>query len=369
MRKNHDSAHPDYVLVSVVGILILFGIVILASVSTTISQEKFGSPIFYLLHHFLFGLIPGILAGFIAFKVSLNFLKKRALVLLLLSLFLMILVFVPGVGIKAGGANRWLNLGFTSFQPSEFLKLTFILYLAAWLPTLTEKNRKNFSKTLIAFLMAVGLISLLLILQPDVSTLVIIIVSGLLIYFLSDTPLKHNLFILVGGISCLALLVKIAPYRLERILVFLKPDLDPMGSSYQIKQALITVGSGGIWGKGLGLSVQKFGFLPQPMSDSIFAIFSEEMGFIGSLILILLFVIFAWQGFKIARRTRDKFCRLACLGIVFWITLQAFINIGSMVGILPLTGIPLPFISYGGSALVAELIGVGILLNISKRVS
>ena len=161
--------------------------------------------------------------------------------------------------------------------------------------------------------------------------------------------------------------MKIAPYRAARLLVFLNPETDPMGMGYQLKQALIAVGSGGIFGLGLGMSVQKFGFLPQSMADSIFAIFSEETGFIGSLILIFLFLIFFWRGFKIAKKSMDQFSKLAALGISCWIILQALINIGSMIGIIPLTGVPLPFLSYGGSALVTELIGVGILLNISKN--
>lgn len=164
-------------------------------------------------------------------------------------------------------------------------------------------------------------------------------------------------------------LIKLAPYRAARLLVFLKPEIDPMGIGYQIKQALIAVGSGGISGLGLGMSQQRLGFLPQSISDSIFAILAEETGFIGCLILIFLFLIFLWRGFEIAKVSQNKFSQLAALGITSWITLQALTNIGSMIGILPLTGIPLPFISYGGSALVSELAGVGILLNISKQIS
>ena len=365
--KQVKGLKPDYVLVAAVVMLILLGIVILASVSASISQERFGSPTFFLFRHILFGLVPGILLGFLAFRIPLSYFRKWAFLVLLLSLFLMVLVFFPKIGISSGGANRWINIGFTSFQPSEFLKLSFIIYLAAWLATSTQKPKNFFSKTLIAFLVVISLISVLLVSQPNVSTLSIIILTGALMYFLSGTPVKHTLLIGAAGIASLAFLIKIAPYRLERFLVFLKPDLDPMGISYQIKQALITVGSGGILGKGLGMSVQRYGFLPQPMADSIFAIFSEETGFIGGLVLISLFLVFTWRGFEIAKKAQDKFCQLACLGISSWITLQAFINIGAMLGVLPLTGIPLPFISYGGSALVTELIGVGILLNISKH--
>lgn len=358
---------PDYILLSVVGILILLGVVILTNVSAVLSQEKFGSPTFFLSRHLLFGLLPGLILGFLAFRIPLAFFKKWAPVLVLANLFLMVLVFVPKIGMSFGGASRWINLGIISFQPAEFLKLSFVLYLAAWLNTAKRKT-KNFSNTLIAFLIILGVISLLLILQPDISTLGIIVISGVLMYFSAGTLLKHNFLIGVAGIAGLLLLVKISSYRLDRFLVFLKPELDPMGISYQIKQALIAVGSGGIWGRGLGTSALRFIFLPQPMSDSIFAIFSEEAGFIGSVVLILLFLIFAWQGFKIAKKSQDGFYKFSAVGISSWITLQALVNIGAMVGVLPLTGIPLPFISYGGSALIAELIGVGILLNISKKI-
>lgn len=361
------TGHPDYVLASVAGILIILGLIILTSVSTVISQEKFGYPNFYLMRHILYGILPGLILGYLAYRTPLEFWKKQAPILLLISLFLMILVFFPKIGINSGGASRWINLGITSFQPSELLKIAFILYLAAWLPSLREKTKKNLSKTLLAFLIVIGIIGSLLVLQPNVSTLGIIIICGILMYFLMGMPVRHALGIIASITAIFAILIKIAPYRMERILVFLNPNLDPMDKSYQLKQALIAIGSGGIFGKGLGMSIQKFGFLPEPMADSIFAIFSEETGLAGGLIIVSLFLIFAWRGLKIVKKSTNSFQRLACAGITFWITIQAFVNIGSTVGILPLTGIPLPFISYGGSAITAELVGVGILLNISKH--
>lgn len=357
---------PDYILLGTVLTLILLGVVILTSVSAALSQERFNSPTFYLFHHILFGLLPGALLGFVAFKISLARLKKWVPILLLVNLFLMILVFLPVVGMAFGGARSWINLfGVVSFQPSELLKLTSILYLASWLVvrTETEKAKKNFSTTLIAFFAIIGLISALLFLQSDIGTLSIIIITGVLIYFLAGTPWKHLPVIISALIALLIFSIKIAPYRFQRISVFFNSDIDPMGISYQIKQALIAIGSGGIFGRGPSLG----GFLPQPMADSIFACFSEEWGFIGALTLIFLFLIFVWRGFAIAKNTPDKFCQLTALGLSVWIALQAFVNISSMIGILPLTGIPLPFISYGGSALIAELIGVGLLLNISKN--
>ncbi len=374
MVKNKN--HPDYILLLIVGILIVLGIVILASVSAPLSQEKFGNTYYFLKHQLLFALIPGIVLAFLAFKIDLSVFKKWAPILLLINLVLLVMVFLPVIGSKLEGAARWIRLGPFSFQPSELLKLTFIIYLAAWLSSRTEKitlnqkigNFNQFSQTFVAFLVVIGIISSLLILQPDISTLGTIVLVAALMYFLANTPLWHSFLIALIGVGGLFTLIKLAPYRAARFLVFLNPEIDPLGIGYQAKQALITVGSGGIFGAGLGANIEKpLWFLPQTISDSIFAIFSEETGFIGSLILISLFLIFLWRGFKIGKENPDRFSQLTALGITSWIIVQTFVNIGAMIGILPLTGIPLPFISYGGSALITELIGVGILLNISRN--
>lgn len=371
MKKKHF----DYILAIVVVLLIILGILVLASVSAIFSLENFGKTTSYLFHQIIFGLVPGVILGFIAFKVHLSVFKKWAPLLILINLVLMVLVFIPGLGIISGGAPRWLNLGFVSFQPSEFLKVVFIFYLSAWLakreilpyPRLAEKGRA-WKFTLLPFLIIIGVITLLLAKQSDVSTLGVIVFIALVIYFSAKIPLWHSILIFSIALGGLLILIKLAPYRIMRVLVLLGLVKDPMGLGYQIKQALITIGSGGIFGLGLGMSNQKFGrFLPQIMSDSIFAIFAEETGFIGSLILISLFLILFWRGFRIAKLSQDKFSQFLALGISSWICFQAFVNIGSMIGLLPLTGIPLPFISYGGSHLVAELIGIGILLNISKK--
>lgn len=370
MPKN--PKHPDYFLLAITGILIILGIIILASVSASVSQEKFGTTYYYLNHQLLFGLLPGLILGFLAFRINLSFLRKIAPFLLLLNLLFLAMVFLPKIGASSGGAARWISFGPVSFQPSEFLKLTFILYLASWLTSQKEKiklQKTAFNATFGAFLIVIILISLFLIFQPDISTLVVIIASAVILYFLIKTPLWHSILIILIGAGGLFSLIKLAPYRLNRILVFLKPELDPMGIGYQLKQSLITVGSGGLFGLGLGLGLsrQRFNFLPQSISDSVFAVFAEETGFIGALILIVVFLLFLWQTFKIAKINKDSFSQLTVLGISSWIAIQGFINIGAMIGILPLTGIPLPFISYGGSHIVAELVGMGIILNISKN--
>lgn len=378
MKQNilKANANPDYFLLGTVAILTLLGLLVLASVSAAPSQQKYGSAIFILLKHVLLGILPGIILGYIAYRMSLFRIRSLAPILLLINLFLLIIVFIPGIGINAGGASRWINIfGLTSLQPSEFLKITFVLYLAAWLSSpsrksgksITQKKMSGFSLNFSSFLIILGIIALLLGLQPNISTLGVIIVSALTVYFLAKTPMRENLLIFTGGIALLFIFIKIAAYRFERFLVFLTPDIDPMGMSYQVKQALITVGSGGMFGRGLGMSLQRFGFLPQPMADSIFAIFSEETGFIGSSVMIVLFLVFAWRGFSIGKKTNDNFAKLTCFGLTTWIIIQSFVNIGAMLRLVPLTGIPLPFISYGGSALIAEFTAIGLILNISKQ--
>ena len=378
------SHHFDYVLLIVSAFLIIIGISVLAGTSASISQKNFGSTTYILIHQIKFGILPGILFGGLCFFLPLRILKKWSPIALMVILLMMGMVFLPKIGLSLGGASRWVNLGLISFQPSEFLKIGFVIYLAAWISN-REFKSSSFSKTkftlrtsasffektgvvrlLIPFLIIIGLVSLLLIFQPDISTLGVIILTAILMYFAANTRLSHTIFLILAGIAALIGLITIASYRLNRLLTFLKMGMDPMGMGYQINQALIAIGSGGIWGRGLGMGIQKFGFLPQPTSDSIFAVLGEETGFVGGLILVSLFLIFAWQGFRISRKVSSKFSQLLAVGITSWIVVQAFVNMGASIGLLPFTGIPLPFISYGGSHLIAELIGVGILLNISR---
>ncbi len=364
-KKNKD---PDYFLAGTTVVLIILGLLILASVSANLSFERSGDTYHFLTHQILFGLIPGLILGFLAYKINLAVLKKWAPTLLLTTLVLMVMVFLPVIGSTSANAARWVGLGPISFQPSELLKLTFILYLAVWLSGREERKKEdNPGKTLIAFAIILFFIISFLILQSDLSTLGVILAVAVIMYFAINTPIRHIILIFAAGAAVIFALIKIAPYRIDRFLVFINPDFDPMGIGYQIKQSLIAIGSGGVWGTGLGLGTQKLGFLPQTISDSIFAVFSEETGFAGSFFLIALFLVFLWRGFKIAKESQNNFLKLTALGITCWIIIQTFVNIGAMIRVLPLTGIPLPFVSYGGSALIVELIGVGLLLNISSR--
>lgn len=369
-RKNA----PDFILLSICGLLIFLGILILASVSASFSLQKTGTTFYFLNHQLLFGLLPGLSLGLIAFFTPLATLKKWSLAILAANIILLGLVFVPGIGAAVGGIHRWIFIGPFSFQPSELLKITFILYMASWLaartsslPQKTRGEGQSFKNTFLPFIAVMGVIGVLLALEPDISTLGVIGATAVVMYFLAATPLWHSFLMIGAGAVGLAFLIIIAPYRLSRLAVFLNPSLDPLDQGYQIKQALIGIGSGGIVGTGLGLSFQKFGVLPVPISDSIFAIFAEETGFIGAVSLLLLLFAFAWRSFVISKRAQDRFASLTAAGIAFWIFFQSIMNIGSMIGLVPLAGIPLPFISSGGSALISELIAVGILLQISRQ--
>jgi len=362
----------DYFLAGIVGLLLFLAILILTSASAFLSEEKVGISNYYLKHQIVYGILPGLFLLWVFLKIKKETLEKLVLPLFLLNLIFLILVFIPPFTSSAKGASRWFNLGPIAFQPSEFLKISFILYLASWLKTRTgpilKKEHSLLSKNLIIFLAILLPIIFLLIKQPDLSTLGIICIVAFLMYFLSGAPLKDILVIFLIGFLIFSIFIFLAPYRLTRFLTFLNPQLaDSMGKGWHAKQILITIGSGGWKGLGLGLSRQRFGFLPESMSDSIFAIYAEEIGFIGSVGLIFLFLLFLRQGFKIANRAGNSFLKFAAFGITCWITIQAFLNIAGMIGLFPLAGIPLPFLSYGGSAIIAELAGVGILLNVSKQ--
>jgi len=366
MNKRKNKEKPDLVLLIAIFLLAFLGFLILTSVSMTMSRKLGYESFHFLKHQLFFGYLPGIILAFIAYKINFKFVKKIAFPVVILAIILMLCVFLPKVGSAAGGAKRWVSFFGFVFQPSEFLKLCFIIYLSAWLSKHQEKSQ-SFLKFFIPVAVIIGTICVLLIAQPDISTLVIIVTIAGILHFSSNAPLYQTGILGIVGVGGLALLIKIAPYRFNRFLVFLKPGTEPLGIGYQLKQSLIAIGSGGILGHGLGLSIQKFGFLPQPMTDTIFAVFAEETGFIGCIIFVLLLLIFTWQGFKIAKKANNDFLKLMAIGIVCWFVLQAFVNIGAIIGILPLTGIPLPLVSYGSSHLIMEFIAIGLLLNISKK--
>lgn len=358
---------PDYVFIGLIGVIVVFGLIMLSSASSAVAYEKFGDNYWYIKHQIVFGLLPGLVAFFIMARTDYRKLRKYALPFLVASIVLLLLVFIPGLGAGYGSAKSWINVAGRSLQPSEIVKLTFLIYLAAWLgPKRGGREMEDTSASFIPFIAAFGIIVILMALQPDIGTLSVIAATSLVIYFAAGAPLLHLSWITGAGALLFFILIKLAPYRAARLMTFLHPELDPQGVGYHINQALLAIGSGGIFGLGLGLSRQKFQYLPEVAGDSIFAIIAEELGFLLAVGLVVAFIFLAIRGFKIARGAPDGFGRLMAIGITSWFVFQAFINIGAMVGIMPLTGIPLPLVSYGGTALTVCLAATGIMAGISR---
>lgn len=357
----------DLSLLFAVIALLLGGFLILASASMVIAEKNFGSLMYYAVRQLLLGGVLGIAACFLASRISYRVWRKWSPALMFAAFALLALLFIPDISYSTGGATRWLKLNGISFQPSEFLKFAFIVYLASWLDA-RRKDAGTVSYGMIPFAIMLALVSVFLIMQPDIGTLGVIALTALLLYFLGGGKMYQISALIAFGLAVLYFLVQLAPYRLNRILVFWNPSTDPQGIGYQINQALIAIGSGGFWGLGFGKGLQKYHYLPEPMGDSIFAIYAEEMGLIGACILIGAFLFFCTRGFMVAKKAPDQFGKLLAAGITASITLQAFINMAAISGLLPLTGIPLPFISYGGTSLAITLGSVGVLLNISRYI-
>lgn len=310
------------------------------------------------------GIIGGIIGLGLFSKIPYKWWKKYAAPIFAASLVLTALVFVPGIGFATGGAHRWLAVGPLMLQPSEILKLGFVLFLSA-LFTHPEIDLTSFKRGLLPFLGTLGVVGALLLKQPDTGTFMIFLFTGMSMYFVAGGSWKHFVALAVVGVLAVGLLFATRPYIKERILTFLDPSRDALGSSYQIQQALIAIGSGKTFGRGFGQSVQKFNYLPEPIGDSIFAVAAEEFGLVGSLGLIMLFLLFTLRGLKIAINAPDSFSSLLVVGIVVHIVSQSVINIAAMLGLIPLTGVPLMFVSHGGTALLIGLCEIGIVLHVS----
>ncbi len=344
----------------------IVGIFVLASASLGISAARFGTAYYYLFHQIIFGLVPGAVLFFLALKLPYTFLRNWALPILILAVFLMFLSLLPGIGFLHGGARRWITFGPISFQPAEFLKFAYVIYLAAWLES-KSKAISSFKFGFLPFVIMSAFVASFLVSQPDIGTLGVLMAAIMAMFFLSGGSFKQMILLFVISLVIIGVLISLEPYRLDRVAVFFNPAHDPQGIGYQINQALIAVGSGGFWGRGFGLSRQKFSYLPEPIGDSIFAVLGEELGFIGGAILIVLFLIFFLRGVWIINRSSDGFGRFLGTGLLFLIMFQALINIAAILGLMPLTGIPLPFVSYGGTALTFTMAEIGIILNISKK--
>lgn len=356
---------PDYFLIALVGAIILFGLVMLSSATSVFAYSRYDDVYFFFKKQ-----LVSIVLGFVGFWIfavfDYHYWRKYAFVMLVCSVGLLLLVFIPGLGGEWGTARSWINIFGFSLQPSEFVKLTFLLYLAAWMESRRESSG-DFKQVTLPFLIVFGAIAFLLLLQPDLGTLVIIGTISLLVYFVGGGSVKHISIMVVVGVLGLVAIVGLKGYQIDRFRCFWDESYSPGGQCYQINQALIAVGSGGFWGRGLGHSRQKYMYLPEVNADAIFPIISEETGFLLSSGLILLYLLFFYRSYQIAIHSPDYYGLLLAIGVSGWISLQAMINIGGMINAIPMTGVTLPFVSSGGTSMIAAMSAVGLLANISKQ--
>ncbi len=366
-KTNH---HPDYIFTLCVIILTVFGLIMLSSASSDLGKMDFNDPYHYLKHQIFYGLSFGIIGYLLTSYFNYKKLKKLAVPFLIISVIFLILVFTP-LGFSNKGATRWLNLGFFSFQPAELLKISFIVYLAAWLSNRKINRQSSFYRGFLPFSIIAGIIAFLILKQPATTTLIIIMAAALIIYFFSGAKIRYILGIILGSLMILALIIYFTPYRYERIVSFLKfkegSGEIQQTSGYQLDKSLVAIGSGGLFGIGFGKSTTKYKYLPEPIGDSIFAVIAEELGFVGSFFLISIFINLLIRGFLIAIRADDQFAKLIAMGLISVIGIQTFIHIAAVSGLIPLTGVSLPFISYGGTSLAVFLTMAGIIGNISKN--
>lgn len=355
---------PDFwMMVSILGLLAI-GIVMVYSAGSVLAFHDYGDSFYFVKRQLLFAVL-GLAAMFFMMNFDYHILRKYAKIGLLLCFVLLIAVLIPGIGVVRGGARSWLGISSFGIQPSEFMKLGMILFLSYWL---SKENHRitHFTKGLLPPLGVIGLAFGLIMLQPDLGTGTVMLGASLLIIFTAGARIRHLAGLAAVGVLGFAGLILVAPYRLQRITAFLDPWSDPLGAGYQIIQSLYAIGPGGLAGLGLGMSRQKYSYVPEPQTDFIFSILTEELGFIGGLLVLLLFLILVWRGMRVAMTLDDMFGSLLAVGIVGMVAVQVVINIGVVIGMMPVTGITLPLISYGGSSLTLMLTALGILLNLSR---
>jgi len=356
----------DRSLLTALGVLLIFGLVMLFSASSVVSYDRFGITYHYFLRQ-LWGLGAGLIAFWIALKVDYHVWKKLAGFFLLSSIVLLLLVFIPGLRAEYGTARSWINVFGFSFQPAELVKISFLIYLATWLEA-KKDGLDVWTRGVLPFVVILAVISGLMLAQPDLGTLFIIIVSSTVVFFAGGGRVSH--IVIAALLAALALVLMISlrsSYQSDRFRCLQDPNYSALGHCYQVNQSMIAVGSGGLFGRGLGESRQKFMYLPEVWGDSIFPVIAEETGFVFSTLLILLYLFLFYRGLLIARAAPDIYGSTLAIGIVVWIALQTFLNIGGMINLIPMTGVPLPFISSGGSSTLSALLAMGILANISKH--
>lgn len=361
------NAKINYPILILTGALVLIGLSMLWSASTAESTQNFGNSSYYLVHQLTRGVLLGVISLYIFSRVDYNKLKKPAGIFLAGALILLALVKLPGLGVTANGATRWISLGPIFFQPAELAKLAVIIYLAAWMSKPDRAPSHNFWHSVFPPLVIIAVMGMLIIWQPDLGSAISLVAIAMTMFFAGGVRLKYLAWIAISGVVAVLGIAIVEPYRLQRITAFLNPGGDPLGIGYQINQALIAVGSGGLFGHGYGLSRQKHFYLPETINDSIFAIIAEELGFIRIVLILLLFGVLLYKMLQVGIKASDNFGRMLAIGITALIAINVTINVAAIIGLVPLTGIPLPFFSYGSTAMIVNLTAIGILLNISKQ--
>jgi cell division protein FtsW len=355
----------DWPLLTATILLLVIGLVMVYSASAVLALHQHGNPYFFVQRQAVFAVLG---VAVMLWLQRLDYMQWRrwAKPLLIVCFVLLVAVLVPGIGVVRGGARSWLGIGSLGIQPSEFMKLGLILFLAVYL---SERGAqlKQFWRGLLPPLLLIGAAFGLIMLQPDLGTGTVLLGATMLMLFAAGMNVRHLFALGLTGIVGLVALIAVEPYRLQRITAFLDPWQDPLGAGYQAIQSLYAIAPGGLFGLGLGMSRQKFSYLPEPQTDFIFAIIAEELGFIGGATVIVLFAIVIWRGMRVAITAPDAFSGLLAAGIVGMIAVQVIINIGVVIGMMPVTGITLPLISYGGSSLTLMLTAIGLLMNVSRH--
>ena len=354
----------NILILSVICITIL-GLIMITSSSYVWAEYRFNDPYKFFKMQGLFLLIGYILMYFIS-KINIDFYYKNSSKILLITLLLLILVLIPGIGTVRNGSRSWFGIGSFGIQPSEFMKLSIIIFISKYLVK-KENEIKKFKECVLPILLVLMTVFLLIMLQPDFGTGVIIVMVSISLLFIGGVDMKFFIKLGILGIIGITILILLAPYRIKRILSFLNPWSDPLGSGFQIIQSLYAIGPGGLFGLGLGNSIQKHFYLPEPQTDFIFAIISEELGFLGCILIVILFLIIIISGFHISKKQNSLFSKYLSFGITFLIAFQSLLNLMVVVGIIPVTGVTLPFLSYGGSSLLISMTSIGILINISSN--
>lgn len=366
LKRFFSRVQPDRFLLISGLVVIAFGLLVFLSAALSVISKNPAQFTRMLIGHVGLGLVGGTIAGIAAYIIDPQVFKKASPYVLGLGVLATALVFVPGLGMSHGGATRWISLGFITLQPAELLKVGIVLF-PAFLFSTYPKSLQNIRQSFIWVVAIIGILGGILLAQPDTGTWLVITATVAVIYFTAGAKLKHLAIAGLLGIIAMASLVAMRPYLLDRIQTFFDPARDPLGASYQIRQAFIAAGSGQLWGRGIGQSVQKFRYLPEPAGDAVFAVWLEEAGFIGGVLLLGVLFIFIARGIWVAKRARNQFERLVAMGIVSLFAVQMFLNIFSIIGLFPMTGLPLPFVSHGGTALLVNIVLFAMLLRISAH--